>query len=61
MIIFRNFVPNKVELKTNFTADELKSFVDANSTPLVTGFTEKSANWSSGKISQDFSFIDLKN
>ncbi len=49
VIVFRNFEPRRVELKTNYTAEELKSFIDSNSTPLVSGFTEKSAQLIFGK------------
>jgi len=49
VIVFRKFDPNNAELRTAYTKDELKSFVDQNSTKLVASFDEKTAQLIFGK------------
>lgn len=49
VVIFRKFDPKNAELRTAYTAEELKSFVDGNTTKLVSPFDEKVAQLVFGK------------
>jgi protein disulfide-isomerase A1 len=49
VVVFRKFDPTNTELKTVYTADELKSFVDGSSSKLIASFDEKTAQLVFGK------------